>query len=1239
MRSRSNSGVKLDNYARLIQKTILKFQDPVTGLFPAGKDEPHAWVRDNLYCIQSVWGLSLAYKKHADLDEDKAKAYELGQSVVKCMRSLLNCMMRQVDKLERFKTTQSTNDALHAKYNRHNCNTVVGDKDWGHLQLDAVGLYLLMLSQMTASGMSIIYSLDEVSFVQNLVFYIESAYRTPDYGIWERGDKTNHGVPELNASSVGMCKAALEAIDELDLFGGRGGPQSVIHVTQDEKAQNLAILYSMLPRESNSKEVDASLLSVIGYPAFAVSDENLVKLTRETVVKKLQGNYGCCRFLRDGYKTALEDPNRLHYELAELKVFEDIECEWPLFWTYLILDGIFFNNQQQVIEYREALEEILVIDDGVKVIPELYTVPADLVELEKSDPHSQIRVPMGKIPHLWGHSLYILGELLWDGFLVPGEIDPLNRRFVISPKPDLVVQGILLSENKDIQQKLLMHNIETETMDEIAPIRIQPAKALSIIYSQLGKNAKLKVSGRPTNRIGVLGTSKLYVIRGNTFIFTPQFLDQEDFYMSLDTDMSIDMLMTELQYLSNHWTMPGRPTITIPITSRNIDQTGENISPHLISTIKKISNGYLNGVRVVMGRIESMLSTSCITELNFLNVGNLQGDEFSQYLDSLLKPSVPRMRKLDTASSQTSINEKQRRLSRMNSNLRRKSADLTKNYHLTFHFKDVSSLHDLNIVRHGRKALGKLVGSQSDFTSAKHRKSCSDFETSTTMYNKRRGGQYIGHSDESLGGSQDINSLLKQLVSPDAQTEEQADILHYLYINKGPEWDTRLGGGPAPVIELVEELYDKAGMESNWLVVRQVTGLLKKRVNGLSQSVTDLLVRQKQLTVGLPPEPREKTITRPLPLEDLHKLIMDAFGEDTDIAVLTQEIIMYLAMFIRSSPGLFSDLLRLRVGLIIQVMASELARHLKCSGEEASIQLMSLSPYEMKRLIHNILSGKEFGITKSERTHASSADISVKTTEVSFKADKNRFANLKQKLKSRDLTRTISRPLSIDSSSSSSSTTTPLSPTIAMKQLIIPNIFTQCSDQEYSALADEPSEYSGEKRGQWIRRRRIDGALNRVPHKFYCHIWRLLEKCYGLMIGVHYVPGYVTKEMTEGELKFALLVENVLNHIPQPEYRQLIVETMVILSLIANAQGLPFLNDNIRVDQILIKASDLFYDDMVKQSAPPSMLVRDTASGICTEFYDCAPSGTYGTMSYLSKAVAETFSSYFPKHVQDCFVS
>lgn len=30
-----------------------------------------------------------------------------------------------------------------------------------------------------------------------------------DYGIWERGDKTNQGIPELNASSVGMAKVRM----------------------------------------------------------------------------------------------------------------------------------------------------------------------------------------------------------------------------------------------------------------------------------------------------------------------------------------------------------------------------------------------------------------------------------------------------------------------------------------------------------------------------------------------------------------------------------------------------------------------------------------------------------------------------------------------------------------------------------------------------------------------------------------------------------------------------------------------------------------------------------------------------------------------------------------------------------------------------------------------------------------------------------------------------------------------
>ena len=62
--------------------------------------------------------------------------------------------------------------------------------------------------------------------------------------------------------------------------------------------------------------------------------------------------------------------------------------------------------------------------------------------------------------------------------------------------------------------------------------------------------------------------------------------------------------------------------------------------------------------------------------------------------------------------------------------------------------------------------------------------------------------------------------------------------------------------------DLLTELYDKAGQLKQWWLVRHTAGMLRKRVEDLARSVTDILVRQKQLAVGIPPEPREKIITR-----------------------------------------------------------------------------------------------------------------------------------------------------------------------------------------------------------------------------------------------------------------------------------------------------------------------------------------------------------------------------------------
>ena len=84
-----------------------------------------------------------------------------------------------------------------------------------------------------------------------------------------------------------LSQAALEAMSGLDLFGARGGPSSVIHVLADQVAQCNAKLTSLLPRESSSKEIDAGLLSIISFPAFAIESFELIKETKEQILEKL----------------------------------------------------------------------------------------------------------------------------------------------------------------------------------------------------------------------------------------------------------------------------------------------------------------------------------------------------------------------------------------------------------------------------------------------------------------------------------------------------------------------------------------------------------------------------------------------------------------------------------------------------------------------------------------------------------------------------------------------------------------------------------------------------------------------------------------------------------------------------------------------------------------------------------------------------------------------------------------
>ncbi|AFZ59131.1 glycoside hydrolase family 15 protein [Anabaena cylindrica FACHB-243] len=991
---------RLDLYYQQIKTIILARQNPITGLLPASTaitahgDYTDAWVRDNVYSILAVWGLALAYRK---LDNDDGRTYELQHSVVKLMRGLLFAMMRQAHKVETFKHTQSLLDGLHAKYNTATGDIVVGDDEWGHLQLDATSIFLLMLAQMTAGGLSIIYTLDEVNFVQNLVYYIGRAYRTPDFGIWERGNKINHGSAELNASSVGMAKAALEAINGLNLFGIHGSQTSVIHVLPDEIARARITLESLLPRESGSKEVDAALLSIISYPAFAVEDVQLYERTFNKIITKLAGKYGCKRFLRDGHQTVLEDTQRLHYEPGELKQFENIECEWPLFFTYLVLDGLFRGEQEQVKKYQALLESLLIDSDEMWLLPELYYVPAENVEAEKLNPQTQPRLPNENVPLVWAQSLYFLGQMLSEGLIAVGELDPLGRHLCINKKREALIQIALLAEDEELQAKLEVHGIETQTPTQVEPIQVRKAGDLSHIFTQIGRNDKLGLTGRPVRRLRSLTTSRIFRICGETVVFLPSFLDSQQFYLTLDYHFLVDQLKSELAYIQKYWNDLGRPTLTLMLTHTML----EIGSAALLELMQELKDGVCNGVQVKLGRINQLMLTAGIQTIDFI-----PDEEFSQ---SVVKNASIRC------------------------------------YYLAHH-------------------PGK---------------------------NWR-----LGHTQEfQMECETNLRSLLVHLRSSE-NIYEQIELLQTLKRLQGLEFDTGYGGPgrPVKVGDLLDEIYTKAGDLGLWAVVRRAAGLRQMVDIGLSDAVTSIVVRGKQIAVGRAYSEASLMVV-PMSHHEIAEKINNFCREDIRDRVLTQEILIYLGVLIKSEPELFQGLLTLRVGYLILLITSEIAQELRVTQDEAYDYLMQLSPFEVKIRLHKVLTGY---------------------TGVSGLLRQQESLHVKQK---------------------ESDIAWVVLPAISEEIAVSPENWRRFRQAE-GAINRVPKDFFKQV---WLLMQHCKGLV----------IGDKLERRNRLDSEV------MLSEMTAGERNFALLVEHLLNKIEAPEYRQVNTEALMELAaIVANNPSL-----------------------------------------------------------------------------------
>lgn len=95
---------------------------------------------------------------------------------------------------------------------------------------------------------------------------------------------------------------------------------------------------------------------------------------------------------------------------------------------------------------------------------------------------------------------------------------------------------------------------------------------------------------------------------------------------------------------------------------------------------------------------------------------------------------------------------------------------------------------------------------------------------------------------------------------------------------------------------------------------------------------------------------------------------------------------------------------------------------------------------------------------------------------------------------------------------------------------------------------------------------------------FYGQVWDVLCRTpHGIQVMSYELPQHPTlSSMTRSEIKFALLVEQMLNHIQTPEYRQIVVELLCIVSTILRRNPELMFNQPLDLDLLINNASQMY---------------------------------------------------------------
>ncbi|WP_313894650.1 glycoside hydrolase family 15 protein [Psychrobacillus sp.] len=236
-------------------------------------------------------------------------------------------------------------------HSRYSTDLKEMSQEWGHAQNDAIGAFLWGVGMGVSNGIKVIRDDKDIAIIQKLVDYLECLqyWQAKDNGMWEES-------MELHASSIGACVAGLRAVKMLVIV-----KEELIQKGEDA-------LRFILPRESETKETDLSLLSLI-YPYRIVERETALKIV-EMVSEHLERTNGCIRYENDKYYN------------------EGSEAEWCFGLPWLGMCYFELGMYDKAYEYVIKTERIVPANWE---IPELYIGGKN--------------VPNGNTPLAWSVSL------------------------------------------------------------------------------------------------------------------------------------------------------------------------------------------------------------------------------------------------------------------------------------------------------------------------------------------------------------------------------------------------------------------------------------------------------------------------------------------------------------------------------------------------------------------------------------------------------------------------------------------------------------------------------------------------------------------------------------------------------------------------------------------------------------------------------------------------------------------